>query len=396
MAAPGTRRISILGATGSIGASTVDLLLRNPQRYRIEAVTAGRNVSELARVARLLGARFAAISDPTMSFALKDELSGPGIAAAAGEDSLVEAAERPADWVMAAISGASGLRATLAAAERGAAIALANKECLVCAGAYFMRRAKAAGAEILPVDSEHNALFQVLSAGRREDVRKLVLTASGGPFRTWSAAAIAAAAPEQALRHPNWTMGAKVTIDSASLMNKGLELIEAHHLFKFEASQIDVLVHPQSIVHGLVEFKDGSLIAQLGAPDMRIPIAHCLAWPERIADAAPRLDLTSIAGLSFEKPDLLRFPALRLARESLAAGGPAPTILNAANEVAVGEFLARRLSFGGIPRLVEATLAAVDLQGLKEPDSVEEAVAIDHVSRSVASGLLPQIAAIAS
>jgi 1-deoxy-D-xylulose-5-phosphate reductoisomerase len=394
---PGERRITLLGATGSIGASTVDLLKRDPARYRVEAVSANRNSDGLARVARELNARFAVIADEGAYLALKEALAGTGIAAAAGQAALVEAAERPADWVMAAISGAVGLKATLAAVERGAAVALANKECLVCAGAFFMRRAKAAGAEILPVDSEHNALFQALGAGRRQDVKRVVLTASGGPFRTWSAAAINAATPEQALRHPRWSMGAKITIDSASLMNKGLELIEAHHLFGLDPDEIDVLVHPQSIVHGLVEFKDGSLIAQLGTPDMRIPIAHCLAWPERIADAAPRLDLAAIAMLSFEAPDLARFPALALARQALKAGGSAPTILNAANEIAVGEFLGRRLGFGAIPTLVEATLAAVQRQGVaKEPASIEEAVAVDHVSRSVARELLPQIAAKAS
>jgi 1-deoxy-D-xylulose-5-phosphate reductoisomerase len=295
---------------------------------------------------------------------------------------------------MAAISGSIGLKPTLAAIERGATIALANKECLVCAGALFMRRAAAAGATILPVDSEHNAIFQALSAGRREDVKRVILTASGGPFRTWSIEAIRVATPEQALRHPNWSMGPKVTIDSATLMNKGLELIEARHLFALQSAEIDVLVHPQSVVHGLVEFRDGSVVAQLGAPDMRIPIAHCLAWPQRIAGPAPRLDLARIGSLTFEEPDLTRFPALALARAALEAGGAAPTILNAANEIAVAEFIGGRVGFPAIAALVEATLAAGSRRGLMaEPSSLDAALAIDHVARSIALDLLPEIAA---
>jgi len=277
-------------------------------------------------------------------------------------------------------------------------VALANKECLVCAGGLFMRRAAECGATVLPVDSEHNALFQAMSAGRRQDVRRVILTASGGPFRTKSAAEISAATPEAALKHPNWSMGPKVTIDSATLMNKGLEVIEAHHLFALRPDEIDVLVHPQSIIHGLVEFRDGSLIAQLGSPDMRIPIAHCLAWPEeRLAGPAPRLDLARAATLTFEEPDLERFPALRLARSALTEGGGAPTVLNAANEVAVEEFLARRLGFAGIAALVEATLtAAIAADLTREPASVDEALDIDHNSRLLAHQLLPEIAAKAS
>ena len=289
------RSITILGATGSIGVSTVDLIKREPDRYRVEAVSARRNAAALAKIAREVGARFAVVADPAAYAELKDALAGSGIEAAAGEGALLEAAQRPADWVMAAISGAVGLKPTLAAIERGAMVALANKECLVCAGALFMRRAATAGATVLPVDSEHNAMFQALGAGRREDVKRVILTASGGPFRTWSLEAIKAATPEQALRHPNWSMGPKITIDSASLMNKGLEVIEAHHLFALKPDEIDVLVHPQSVVHGLVEFRDGSVMAQLGPPDMRIPIAHCLAWPRRIDGPAPRLDLAAVA-----------------------------------------------------------------------------------------------------
>jgi len=386
--------VTILGATGSIGASTIDLLKRERERFRVEAVSANKNAAALAALARELGARFAAIGDPAAYGELKGALSGTGIKAAAGESGLLEAAERPAQWVIGAITGAAGLKPTLAAAERGAIVALANKETLVCAGALFMRRAAAAGATVLPVDSEHNALFQAMSGSRREDVRRVILTASGGPFRTASAETVRSATVEQALKHPNWSMGAKVTIDSATLMNKGLELIEAHHLFALTPEQIDVLVHPQSIIHSLVEFCDGSLIAQLGSPDMRIPIAYCLAWPERIAGPAPRLDLARAAKLTFEEPDLARFPALTLARRALEAGGALPTVLNAANEVAVGEFLARQLNFAGIPALVEATLdAAVSKNWTAEPENVDEALSIDHNARLLARALLPEIAA---
>jgi 1-deoxy-D-xylulose-5-phosphate reductoisomerase len=396
-AIPAERTVTLLGATGSIGGSTVDLLKRERQRFRVEAVTAHRNASALASIAREVGARYAAVADPNSYRELKDALAGSGIEAGAGDGALVEAAQRPADWVMAAISGSTGLRPTLAAVERGATVALANKECLVCAGALFMRKAAAAGAAILPVDSEHNAIFQSLTAGRREDVQRVILTASGGPFRTWSAAAIRAATPEQASHHPNWSMGVKITIDSATLMNKGLELIEARHLFALDPAEIDVLVHPQSIVHGLVEFRDGSMIAQLGAPDMRIPIAHCLAWPARIQGPAARLNLAAVANLSFEKPDVDRFPALAVARRAMAKGGAAPTVLNAANEVAVHEFIAQRIGFTAIPAMVEATLEAIEHAGIiAEPASLEEAVEIDQAARAAAARLLPEIAAKAS
>jgi 1-deoxy-D-xylulose-5-phosphate reductoisomerase len=395
--APVPRTVTLLGATGSIGTSTVDLLRQEAARYRVEAVTARRNAAALARLARELGASFAAVADPDAYAELKAELSGSGIEAAAGPAAVVEAAQRPADWVMAAITGATSLQPTLAAAERGATVALANKECLVCAGALFMRRAAAAGARILPVDSEHNAIFQALGAGRREDVRRIVLTASGGPFRTWPIEAIRKVTLEQALKHPTWTMGPKVTIDSATLMNKGLELIEAYHLFALGPDALDVVVHPQSVVHGMVEFRDGSVVAQLGSPDMRIPIAHCLAWPVRMGTPAARLDLARLATLTFEEPDPIRFPALALARRALTAGGAAPTVLNAANEVAVREFIGRRLGFSGISALVEATLDAAERRGaMAEPQSVEDAVAIDHNARRLAADLLPEIAAMAS
>jgi 1-deoxy-D-xylulose-5-phosphate reductoisomerase len=391
------RSVSVLGATGSVGASTADLLRRGREQFRVEALCSNRNAEALARMARELGARFAAVADPQAYGALKDGLSGSGIEAAAGDAAVVEAAQRPADWVMAAITGSCGLAPTLAAVERGGTVAVANKECLVCAGALFMSRAAKAGTQVLPVDSEHNAVFQALAAGRREDVVRIVITASGGPFRTWTLEAIRQASVEQALRHPNWSMGPKVTIDSATLMNKGLELIEAHHLFAASPDELDILVHAQSIVHGLVEYRDGSVVALMGSPDMRTPIGHCLAWPERIDVPVKWLDLARVGTLTFEAPDLERFPALRLAREALAAGEGAPTVLNAANEVAVAEFIDRRLGFAGIPALVEATLEAASRRGaMREPQSVDDALAIDHAARSLARDLLPEIAAKAS
>jgi 1-deoxy-D-xylulose-5-phosphate reductoisomerase len=389
--------ITILGATGSIGSSTIDLIKREPSRYRVEAVAARRNATALAKLARELGARFAVVAEPEAYGELKDALSGSGIEPAAGERALNEAAQRPADWVMASITGSAGLQPTLAAIERGATVALANKECLVCAGALFMKRAASTGATVLPVDSEHNAVFQAMSAGSREDVKRVILTASGGPFRTWTLEAIKAATPEQALRHPNWSMGPRITIDSATMMNKGFELVEAKHLFALEPDELDVLVHAQSVIHGMVEFRDGSVVAQLGTPDMRIPIAHCLAWPNRINGPAPRLDLAQIGQLTFEAPDYERFPALALALQALRTGGAAPTVLNAADEVAVAEFIAGRIGFTGIAALVEATLEAADARGLMaEPTTVEAALAVDHISRSIARDLLPQIAAKAS
>jgi len=391
------RGITILGATGSIGASTLDLIKRDPGRYRVESISARRNAAALGKIAREVGARHAVVADHAAYRELKDALSGSRIEAASGEEALVEAAQRPADWVMAAISGSVGLKPTLAAVERGATVALANKECLVCAGGLFMRRAATTGATVLPVDSEHNAVFQALGAGNRADVKRAILTASGGPFRTWSKEAIKAATPEQALRHPNWVMGPKVTIDSATLMNKGLEIIEAHHLFSLKPEEIDVLVHPQSVVHGLVEFRDGSVVAQLGSPDMRIPIAHCLAWPRRIDGPAARLDLAALRELTFEAPDLDRFPALAVARRAMEAGGAAPTVLNAADEVAVSEFIAGRISFPAITALVEATLDMAAGRGLLgEPAGIDAALAVDHIARSLARDLLPEIAVKAS
>jgi 1-deoxy-D-xylulose-5-phosphate reductoisomerase len=393
-AAVAPRSVTILGATGSIGSSTVDLLKRQPERFSVAALTANRNGVALAQLARELRARFAAVADPDAYADLKAELSGSGIEAAAGPAAVIEAARKDAEWVIGAITGAAGLEPALAAIERGATLALANKECLVCAGTLFMRRAKEQGAQVLPVDSEHNALFQAMTAGDRRDVAKVIITASGGPFRKWSKAEINRATLSAALKHPNWTMGPKVTIDSSTLMNKGLEVIEAYHLFDLKPDEIEVLVHPQSIIHGMVEFRDGSVIAHLGSHDMRIPIAHCLAWPDRIDGPAKRLDLAEIGSLTFEKPDLDRFPALRLAWAALRTGSGATTVLNAANEVAVAEFVAERISFMGIPALVEATLDAAARRGImREPGSIEEALSVDHNSRLLARDLLPQIAA---
>jgi len=391
------RTVSILGATGSIGSSTVDLLKRQPDRFAVVALTANRNGAALAKLARELGARYAAVADDAAYGDLKAGLAGSGIEAASGPAAVAEAGRRPAEWVIGAITGAAGLEPALAAIERGATLALANKECLVCAGSLFMRRAQMTGATVLPVDSEHNALFQALTAGRREDVTKVIITASGGPFRTWSKAEIAKATLQAALKHPNWSMGPKVTIDSATLMNKGLEIIEAHHLFALTPDEIEVVVHPQSIVHGMVEFSDGSVIAHLGAHDMRIPISHCLAWPDRIDWPAPRLDLAKLGSLTFEEPDLDRFPALGLAWQAMRTGSGATTVLNAANEIAVESFVDGKIGFTGIPALVEATLEAASRRGImREPGSIAEAIALDGDSRCLAKDSLPQIAAKAS
>jgi 1-deoxy-D-xylulose-5-phosphate reductoisomerase len=391
------RRVTVLGATGSIGDSTMDLLRGARDHYSVEALTGNSNVQGLAKLAREFDARFVAVADPTRLAELKEALAGTRTECGAGESAVIEAAARPADWVMAAVSGAAGLKPALAAVDRGATVALANKECLVCAGDFFMQRAARAGACILPADSEHNALFQALGSGNREELIRVIITASGGPFRTWAPADIEQATLAQALKHPNWSMGQKITIDSASMMNKGLEVIEASYLFELTADEIDVLVHPQSIVHGLVEFSDRSVIAQLGAPDMRTPIAHCLGWPDRIQGPAARLDLAKIGQLTFEVPDFKRFPALRLAYEALLTGRGATTVFNAANEVAVAAFIAGKIRFGAIARLVEATLEAWTRAGNLAPlASADDAIAVDHGARNKAATLLPQIALKAS
>jgi 1-deoxy-D-xylulose-5-phosphate reductoisomerase len=391
------RSVTVLGATGSIGDSTMDLLRGARDRYRVEALTGNSNVQGLAKLAREFNVRFAAVADPARLSELREALAGTGIECGAGESAIIEAAARPADWVMAAVSGAAGLKPALAAVDRGATVALANKECLVCAGDFFMERAAKAGACILPSDSEHNALFQALASGNRDELVRVIITASGGPFRTWTAADIEEATLAQALKHPNWSMGQKITIDSASMMNKGLEVIEAAYLFSLKPEEIDVLVHPQSIIHGMVEFSDRSVVAQLGAPDMRIPIAHCLGWPDRIKGPSARLDLAKIGQLTFEAPDFQRFPGLRLAYEALRTGQGATTVFNAANEVAVAAFIAGKIRFGAIARLVEATIDSwIRSSNLAPLRSADEAIAVDHNARNVAASLLPQIALKAS
>ncbi|QOZ38070.1 1-deoxy-D-xylulose-5-phosphate reductoisomerase [Bradyrhizobium sp. CCBAU 53421] len=393
VAASAARTVTVLGATGSIGDSTMDLLRGARDRYQVEALTANSNVEGLANLAKEFGARFAAIADPAKLSELKDALAGTRVECGAGESAIIEAAARPADWVMAAVSGAAGLKPALAAVDRGATVALANKECLVCAGDIFMERAKKAGACILPADSEHNALFQALASGNREELTRVIITASGGPFRTWAPADIEQATLEQALKHPNWSMGQKITIDSASMMNKGLEVIEASYLFALAPDEIDVLVHPQSIIHGMVEFSDRSVVAQLGTPDMRIPIAHCLGWPDRVVGPSAKLDLAKIGQLTFEAPDFQRFPGLRLAYEALRRGHGATTVYNAANEIAVAAFIAGKIKFGAIARLVEATMNDWIRSGNQPPlHSADDAISVDHIARNKAAALLPQIA----
>jgi len=383
------RSVTILGSTGSVGTQTVDLVSRDPERFPVEALTANRNVTLLAQQARQLNARLAVVADPAAYAELKSLLSGTDIEVAAGSEAVAAAAERPADWVMAAIVGAAGLEPTLAAVRRGAIVAFANKEVLVCAGALMMEEVKAHGATLLPVDSEHSAIYQVFDFDRTDSVARLILTASGGPFRTRDRAFMAAATREQAVAHPTWDMGAKISVDSATMMNKGLELIEAHFLFGIPEERIDVLVHPQSVIHSLVEYVDGSVLAQLGTPDMRTPIAYALGWPARIATPAERLDLVKAATLTFEAPDPVRFPALRLARAALQSGGGAPTILSAANEVAVQAFLDRRIGFLDIERIVEETLTALPHRPLRDLAAVREADADarrDAASRVAAIG----------
>jgi len=375
------RTVTVLGSTGSVGTSTVDLLAANPVRYRVHALAGGRNVMLLAAQAVRLRATLAVIAEPSLHGALSAALAGTGIAAAAGDNAVLQAASEPVDWTMAAITGAAGLPSTLAAIRRGGAIALANKEALVCAGEVMLQAVRDAGATLLPVDSEHNAIFQAMAEGNRDGVERIVLTASGGPFRLSSLDEMARATPEAALRHPVWSMGAKISIDSATMMNKGLELIEASRLFAMDESDIGVLVHPQSVIHGLVHYRDGSVLAQMGSPDMRIPIAHALAWPGRLQTASPRLDLAALGRLEFAEPDPVRFPALRLAREALRAGGGAPAILSAANEVAVEAFLARRLGFTAIAALVEAVL---DRIGHHAADSLGAVLDLDATARRAA------------
>jgi 1-deoxy-D-xylulose-5-phosphate reductoisomerase len=373
-----TRKIAILGATGSVGKSTLDLVERSPDRFSVTAVTASTNVEALADIVRRTGATLAVIADESRYTDLAELLVGTNCRAAAGEEALIEAAAGEAELVIAAIVGCAGLIPVMAALQAGKTVALANKEALVTAGTLMMDAARSSRATLLPVDSEHNAIFQCLAGSRAEDVSRLVLTASGGPFRIASAETISMATPAQAVAHPNWSMGAKISVDSATMMNKGLELIEAHYLFGLPSERIDILVHPQSVVHSMIEFVDGSVLAQLGSADMRIPIAYALAWPERMPTPAQRLDLTAIARLDFEAPDLDRFPALRVAREALEAGGAAPIVLNAANEIAVASFLAGQISFPEIASLVQEALMGADYD---MPRSVSDVLQIDAVTR---------------
>jgi 1-deoxy-D-xylulose-5-phosphate reductoisomerase len=382
------RRISIFGATGSVGQSTLDLIGRDPESYQIVALTANGDVEALARAARAHRAQVAVIADESRYSALKEALAGTGIEAAAGEQALVDAARLEADWTMAAIVGCAGLPPTLAALQQGRTVALANKESLVSAGALMIDAARASGAIMLPVDSEHNAIFQCLAGGRIADVRRITLTASGGPFRTFTLEQMKAVTAAQAVRHPNWSMGAKISIDSATMMNKGLELIEAHHLFPVGLDRIGILVHPQSVIHSLVEYRDHSTLAQLGSPDMRIPIAHVLAWPERIETPCTPLDLVTIGRLDFEAPDEERFPATRLAREAAEAGGACPAILNAANEVAVEAFLREKINFLDIAMIVAETLGRYSPA---QPQGIEDIFMADREARRVAATTLERV-----
>jgi 1-deoxy-D-xylulose-5-phosphate reductoisomerase len=378
------RTVSVFGATGSVGCSTLDLIAREPERFEVLALTAGCDVPKLSEAAIAHNARLAVVADESCFGALKEALAGTGIEAAAGAAALVEAAALDPDWTMAAIVGQAGLAPTFAAIRQGRTVALANKESLVAAGAIMMSAVQESGATLLPVDSEHNAIFQCLAGGTLDAVRRITLTASGGPFRSLSHDEMRAVRIEQALKHPNWSMGRKITIDSATMMNKGLEYIEAHHLFPVGLERLAILVHPQSVIHSMVEFVDCSTLAQLGSPDMRIPIACTLAWPERMATPCKPLDLAAIGRLDFEAPDELRFPAIRLAREAIQAGGGAPALLNAANEVAVAAFLDGRIGFLDIAAIVETVLTRNAAPPIR---SIEDVLALDALGRTAAARL---------
>lgn len=383
-----TKTVSIFGATGSVGTSTLDLIRLDRDKYRILALTAHSNAEGLAKLAKEFDAEVAVISDPSKYDLLKDLLAGSATEAAAGPDKLIEAAGLSADWTMAAIVGCAGLPPTLAALKCGNTVALANKEALVSAGALMMAQASDAGATLLPVDSEHNAIFQCLQGGRIDQVRKITLTASGGPFRTWSKEQMASVTPQQAVAHPNWDMGAKISVDSATMMNKGLELIEAHHLFPVGLKNIDILVHPQSVIHSMVEYQDRSTLAQLGSPDMRIPIANALAWPERMKTDCVPLDLAKIGKLDFEAPDYNRFPAIRLARSAIEAGGGVPAILNAANEIAVAAFLKGDVQFLEINEIVSRI---IDSYSPPEPNDLADIFVIDKETRERAIAMIEDV-----
>ena len=392
------RRVTVLGSTGSVGSSTLDLMEQaeatGTGAFEVEALTGGANIAKLAEQARRWKPKLAVTADPKRLTDLRDALAGTGVAAAAGEDAIVEAATRPADWIMASIVGAAGLKSAWAAAETGAILALANKESLVCCGPALIERVRRAGGRLIPVDSEHSAIFQVFPADAPEQVSKLVLTASGGPFRQTPRAQMTGITPEQAVAHPNWSMGAKISVDSATMANKGLEMIEAAYLFAMPADRIDVVVHPESIIHSLVEYVDGSTLAQMGPPDMRTPIACALAWPHRIAWPAPKLDLAALGRLTFEAPDLARFPALDLARQALQAGGAAPAVFNAANEVAAFAFLDRKLAFLNIAAVVAETLDRATKAGMVfgSGDACGAALSVDAQARLMAGTIIAGLA----
>lgn len=393
-----TRKVSVLGSTGSVGTSTLDLMdqaeAAGSGAFQVEVLTGGNNIARLAEQARRWRPKLAVTADPSRLSELRDALAGTDVEIAAGPEAIVEAATRPVDWVMASIVGSAGLRSAWAAAGTGATLALANKESLVCCGPALIERVKRSGGKLIPVDSEHSAIFQVFPAEAPEQVSKLVLTASGGPFRTLPREAMGRITPEQAVAHPNWSMGAKISVDSATMANKGLELIEAAYLFAMSGERIDVVVHPESIIHSLVEYVDGSTLAQMGPPDMKTPIACALAWPDRMAWPAPRLDLAALGRLTFEAPDMARFPALKLAREALAAGGVAPIVFNAANEVAALAFLDRRLGFLNIAAVVADTLERATISGVSSgsDDACDAALAVDVMARRIANDIIASLA----
>ncbi len=395
------RRVTVLGSTGSVGCSTLDLMdqaeTAGSGAFEVEALTGGANIARLVEQARRWKPKLAVTADPARLSELRDALAGTGTVAAAGDQAVIEAAARPADWVMAAIVGAAGLRSAWAAAATGATLALANKESLVCCGPALIDRVRRSGGRLLPVDSEHSAIHQVFPHDAPERVAKLVLTASGGPFRTTPREALKAITPEQAVAHPNWSMGAKISVDSATMANKGLEAIEAAYLFDMPAERIGVVVHPESIVHSLVEYVDGSTLAQMGPPDMKTPIAYALAWPDRIAWNAPKLDLAALGRLTFEAPDEDRFPALKLARQALQAGGAAPIVFNAANEVAALAFLDRRLGFLNIAAVIADTMSRVTASGVDSGSNsaCDAALAVDAQARRMAESIIRGIAAAA-
>jgi len=395
------RRITVLGSTGSVGCSTLDLMAQieaaGTGSFEVVALTGGANVTRLVEQARRWKPKLAITADPARLQELRDALAGTGVEAAAGDEAIIEAATRPADWIMAAIVGAAGLRSAWAAASTGATLALANKESLVCCGPALIQRVKQSGGRLIPVDSEHSAIHQVFPHDAPEQVAKLVLTASGGPFRTMPRESLGTITPEQAVAHPNWSMGAKISVDSATMANKGLEMIEAAYLFDMAPGRIEVVVHPESIIHSMVEYVDGSTLAQMGPPDMKTPIAYALAWPDRIAWKAPRLDLAALGQLTFEAPDENRFPALKLARQALQVGGVAPTVFNAANEVAALAFLDRRLAFLNIAAVVADTLSRVTAPGAVScsDDACDAALEVDAQARRTAESIVRGVAAAA-